>query len=144
MTEEKGYRPPHSLDAEKSVLGAMLLDQELTVEALDALNTKDFFDRKHRMIFQACRDLDSRNSVTDMVTVGEELSRKKTLEEAGGIEYISSLTDDIPLLSNVLQYIKIIKDKAMLRQLIKVSRENINEVLEGTGDVENVLDTAAS
>ncbi len=144
MTEEKGYRPPHSLDAEMSVLGAMLLDQELTVEALDALNTNDFFDRKHRMIFQACRDLDSRNSVTDMVTVSEELSRKKTLEESGGIEYLASLTDDIPLLSNVLQYIKIIKNKAMLRQLIKVSRENINEVLEGTADVEDVLDTAAS
>lgn len=144
MTEEKGFRPPQSLDAEKSVLGAMLLDQELTVEALDALNTKDFFDRKHRMIFQACRDLDSKNSVTDMVTVGEELSRKKNLDEAGGIEYLASLTDDIPLLSNVLQYIKIIKDKAMLRQLIKVSRENINEVLEGIEDVEIVLDTAAS
>ena len=144
MTEEKGYRPPQSLDAEKSVLGAMLLDQELTVEALDALNTKDFFDRKHRIIFQACRDLDGKNSVTDMVTVGEELQRKKNLEEAGGIEYLASLTDDIPLLSNVLQYIKIIRDKAMLRQLIKVSRENINEVLEGTEDVENVLDTAAS
>lgn len=142
--DEKGHRPPHSLDAEKSVLGAMLLDQELAVEALDGLNTNDFFDRKHRRIFQACRDLDSKNSVTDMVTVGEELSRKKTLEEAGGIEYIASLTDDIPLLSNVLQYIKIIKDKAMLRQLIKVSRENINEVLEGTDDVENVLDSAAS
>ncbi|MEN8209831.1 MAG: replicative DNA helicase, partial [Candidatus Fermentibacteria bacterium] len=131
-------------DAEKSVLGAMLLDQELAVEALDALNSKDFLDRKHRMIFQACRDLDSKNSVTDMVTVGEELQRKKNLEEAGGIEYLASLTDDIPLLSNVLQYIKIIKDKAMLRQLIKVSRENINEVLEGTEDVEIVLDTAAS
>jgi len=144
MTEEKGYRPPHSLDAEKSVLGAMLLDQELAVEALDALNEKDFFDRKHRMIFQSCRDLDSRNSVTDMVTVSEELSRKKSLEEAGGVEYLASLTDDIPLLSNVLQYIKIIKDKAMLRQLIKVSRENINEVLEGTADVEDVLDSAAS
>ena len=144
MTEEKGFRPPQSLDAEKSVLGAMLLDQELTVEALDALNTKDFFDRKHRMIFQACRDLDSKNSVIDMVTVGEELQRKKNLEEAGGIEYLASLTDDIPLLSNVLQYIKIIKDKAMLRQLIKVSRENINEVLCGTEDVEIVLDTAAS
>ncbi|MCD4774608.1 MAG: replicative DNA helicase [Candidatus Aegiribacteria sp.] len=142
--DEKGHRPPHSLDAEKSVLGAMLLDQELAVEALDGLNTNDFFDRKHRRIFQACRDLDSKNSVTDMVTVGEELSRKKILEEAGGIEYIASLTDDIPLLSNVLQYIKIIKDKAMLRQLIKVSRENINEVLEGTDDVENVLDAAAS
>ena len=144
MMEEKGFRPPQSLDAEKSVLGAMLLDQELTVEALDALHTKDFFDRKHRMIFQACRDLDGKNSVTDMVTVGEELSRKKTLEEAGGIDYLASLTDDIPLLSNVIQYIKIIKDKAMLRQLIKVSRENINEVLEGTEDVEIVLDTAAS
>jgi len=144
MITEKGHQPPQSLDAEKSVLGAMLLDQELAVEALDGLNTKDFFDRKHRMIYQACRDLDSRNSVTDIVTVGEELSRKKTLEEAGGIEYLASLTDDIPLLSNVLQYIKIIREKAMLRQLIKVSRENINEVLEGTEDVENVLDSAAS
>ncbi len=125
MTDQPGQRPPHSPDAEKSVLGAMLLDQELAVEALDALNTQDFFDRKHRRIFQACRDLDARNSVTDMVTVSEELTRKKMLEEAGGIEYLASLTDDIPLLSNVLQYIRIIRDKAMLRQLLKISRVNI-------------------
>ncbi|MFO8183402.1 MAG: DnaB-like helicase C-terminal domain-containing protein, partial [Candidatus Aegiribacteria sp.] len=144
MTDSRGHRPPHSPDAEKSVLGAMLLDQELAVESLDALNTPDFFDRKHRMIFQACRELDSRNSVIDMVTVSEELSRKKELEEAGGIDYLASLTDDIPLLSNVLEYVRIIRNKAMLRQLLKVSRENINEVLEGTDDVQKILDTAAS
>jgi replicative DNA helicase len=96
MAEEiAGHRPPHSLDAEKSVLGAMLLDQELAVESLDALNTTDFFDRKHRLIFQACRELDSRNSVIDMVTVSEELSRRKNLDEAGGIDYLATLTDDI-------------------------------------------------
>ncbi len=144
MTDQPGHRPPHNPDAEKSVLGAMLLDQELTVEALDALDTQAFFDRKHRRIFQACRDLDARNSVTDMVTVSEELTRKKMLEEAGGIEYLASLTDDIPLLSNVLEYIRIIKDMAMLRQLLKVSRENIQEVLEGTADVKDVLDSAAT
>jgi replicative DNA helicase len=145
VTEQvAGHRPPHSLDAEKSVLGAMLLDQELAVESLDSLSEEDFFDRKHRMIFRACRELDSRNSVIDMVTVSEELSRKKQLEEAGGIDYLASLTDDIPLLSNVLEYIRIIRDKAMLRQLLKVSRENINEVLEGTEDVQMILDTAAS
>lgn len=144
MTEEKGHRPPHSLDAEKSVLGAMLLDQELAVESLDSLNTPDFFDRKHRRIFQACRDLDSRNSVIDMVTVAEELSRKKQLEEAGGIDYLAALTDDIPLLSNVLEYVRIIRDKSMLRQLLTVSRENINEVLEGTEETQVILDTAAS
>jgi len=96
MTDEPGNRPPHSLEAERSVLGAMLLDQELAVEALDALHIEDFFDRKHRRIFQACRELDSRNSVTDIVTVGEELERRKVFAEAGGIEYIASLTDDIP------------------------------------------------
>ena len=100
MTEEvAGHRPPHSPDAEKSVLGAMLLDQELAVESLDSLSEEDFFDRKHRMIFRACRELDSKNSVIDMVTVSEELSRMKRLEEAGGIDYLAALTDDIPLLS---------------------------------------------
>ena len=144
MNDPQGYKPPHSLDAEKSVLGAMLLDQELAVESLDALNTSDFFDRKHRMIFRACRQLDSRNSIIDMVTASEELSRMKDLEQAGGVEYLASLTDDIPLLSNVLEYIRIIKEKSMLRQLIKVSRESINEVLEGTDEVQTILDTAAS
>jgi len=142
MTEETGHRPPHSLEAERSVLGAMLLDQELAVEALDALHTEDFFDRKHRHIFQACRDLDSRNSITDIVTIGEELERMKLFEESGGIEYIASLTDDIPLFSNVQEYINIIRNKSMLRALLKVSRENITEVLEGTGEPGMILDDA--
>lgn len=144
MAEEAGHRPPHSLDAERSVLGAMLLDQELAVESLDSLNTADFFDRKHRMIFQACRELDSRNSVIDMVTVSEELSRRKHLEEAGGVDYLASLTDEIPLLSNVMEYIRIIRDKSMLRQLLTVSRESINEVLESGEEVQVILDNAAS
>lgn len=142
MTEEQGNRPPHSPEAERSVLGAMLLDQELALEALDALRTEDFFDRKHRRIFQACRDLDSRNSVLDIVTMGEELQRQKYLEESGGIEYIASLTDDIPLFSNVQEYLNIIRNKSMLRQLLKVSRESITEVLEGTGEPGMILDDA--
>lgn len=143
MTESGGHRPPHSLDAERSVLGAMLLDQELALEALDSLNTPDFFDRKHRMIFQSCRELDTRNSVIDMVTVSEELHRKKQLEEAGGTEYLSSLTDDIPLLSNVVEYIRIIRDKAMLRQLLKVSRESMTDVIESSEEAGTILDRAA-
>ncbi len=143
MTAEAGHRPPCSLDAERSVLGAMLLDQELATVSLDSLRASDFFDRKHRLIFQACRDLDTRNSVMDMVTVSEELSRKKQLEEAGGVEYLAALTDEIPLLSNVLEYSKIIREKAMLRELVKASRENINEVFEGTDEPRVVMDRAA-
>lgn len=140
--EEKGLRAPQSLEAERSVLGAMLLDQEIAVEILDTLCAEDFHDRKHRRIFQACRDLDSRNTVLDMVTVSGELERVRMLEEAGGLDYLAALTQDIPFFSSVQEHIRIIRAKSMLRKLLKVSRENITEVLEGTAEPAMILDQA--
>jgi len=140
--EEKGLRAPQSLEAERSVLGAMLLDQEIAVEILDSLGSEDFHDRKHRRIFQACRDLDARNTVLDMVTVSGELDRIKMLEEAGGLDYLASLTQDIPFFSSVQEHIRIIRSKSMLRKLLKVSRESITEVLEGTSEPGLILDQA--
>jgi replicative DNA helicase len=143
MTEETaGFLPPQSLDAERSALGGILLDSEIALEAFARLEAEDFFDRKHRYIFQAARDLDSRNEVIDLVTVSEELTRRKWMEQAGGVDYIASLTDCIPVLSNVAQYISIIRDKSLLRQLLVASQENIRNVYDGTGRAQDILDAA--
>jgi len=143
MTEETvGFLPPQSLDAERDTLGGILLDPGIAIEAFARLNADDFFDRKHRYIFQAARDLDSRNEVIDLVTVSEELHRRKWMEAVGGLDYIASLTDCIPILANVVQYIRIIKDKSLLRQLLTASQDNIRNVYEGTGQARDILDSA--
>ncbi len=143
MTDaEKGFRPPSNLDAERSALGGVLLDSEIALEAFTQLVAEDFFDRKHRRIYQAARDLDSRNEIIDIVTVSEELERKKWLEESGGLDYVASLTDCIPVLSSAVQHIRIIKDKSLLRQLLTASQQNIRDVLEGTGQAGMILDEA--
>lgn len=142
MTEETGKKPPCNLEAERSVLGCMLLDQDLAMEALETLRPIDFFDRKHRIIFQACKDLNSNHSELDYVIVSNELKQTKRLEESGGLEYLSSLTADIPLRSNIRKHFEIIKDKSLLRQLLTVSRENIEDVLDGAGETKSILDNA--
>lgn len=142
MTEQTGKKPPYNPEAERSVLGCMLLDQDLAMEALENLRPLDFFDRKHRVIFQACKDLNSNNSELDYVIVSDELKRTQKLAESGGLEYLSTLTADIPLRSNVRKHFEIIKDKSLLRQLLTVSRENIEDVLEEAGDAKYILDNA--
>ncbi len=142
MTDEMGKKPPCNLDAERSVIGCMLLDQDLAMEALENLHVTDFFDRKHRIIFQACKDLSSKNSALDYVIVSDDLKRIQKLEECGGLDYLSSLTADIPLRSNVRRHFEIIKEKSLLRQLITVSRENIEDVFSGTGEARYILDNA--
>jgi len=140
MDELKGYRPPSNVEAERSVLGSILLDQEIALEAFARLNYSDFYDRRHSFIYQACRELDSRNSAIDLVTVCEELADRKWLGECGGEEYVAALTEDIPILSNVIEHIRIVRSKSMLRRLLKTCQDTIREVIQGGEDAAGLID----
>ncbi len=144
MTEEpvRGRQAPHSLEAERSVIGAMLLDRDLSYEALENLGADDFYDRRNQTVFRVCAELERKGRVLDLVTVSEDLKRTGQLEGAGGLDYLASLTDDIPVLSNVSHHIQIIKDCSLLRKLVKVSQENIQEVFDGADEPRSILDRA--
>ena len=133
---------PRSAEAESSVLGAIIVDPELAVEVFAALRAEDFTDRRHRMIYEACLQLDARNSAIDLVTLNAELDRIGNLEEAGGIDFLSSLAGEIPTASGVRSYVDIVRDKSLLRKLLAASNESIREVYESTDEARTIIDRA--
>lgn len=113
--------PPNNQDAERSVLGAMLQDQEAALLSLELLTPESFYVPAHREIFDAMVALQRLGRRADLVTVDEELSRRGTLEGVGGTEYLVSLTQYVPTVSNVRAYIDIVDEKHTLRRLIEAS-----------------------
>lgn len=142
MAEIHGFVPPRNVEAERSVLSGLLMDPEIAVELFTKLSADDFADERHALVWRACQQLDSRNSVIDLVTVCDELQRMKWLDQAGGVEYVSSITEDIPILSNVLQYAEIVREKSMLRRLLSASQMNMGDVVEGRLPARDIIDRA--
>src|SRR5580693_7291323 len=108
---------PNNLDAERSILGAILLDNNALNTAIEALKAEDFFLTQHRHVFQQMIALGEAQHAIDLVTLTEELHRRGELEAAGGAPYLASLVDGMPRVSNVEHYARIVKEKAMLRNL---------------------------
>ena len=115
--------PPHHADAERSVLGSMLISQEAVLLAQEHLQDGDFYDPAHREIFAAALYLAQHNSPVDLVTLDEELARRGKLTGVGGIEYLIALNQHVPSAANVMAYIHIVDEKSTLRKLIGASGE---------------------
>jgi replicative DNA helicase len=115
--------PPHSTEAEKSVLGAMLQSGGAVSSALEMLSADDFYVPAHREIFDAAKALALSHRAVDLVTMDAELSRRGTLPGVGGIEYLIELTQFVPTTANVKDYIRIVSEKSTLRRLITASGE---------------------
>ena len=115
--------PPNNQDAERSVLGAMLQDQEAALLALEILDPEAFYAPAHKEIFDSIKALQRLGRRADLITVDEELSRRGTLEGVGGTEYLISLTQYVPTVSNVRAYIDIVDEKYTLRRLIDAADE---------------------
>ncbi|OFV98449.1 MAG: replicative DNA helicase [Acidobacteria bacterium RIFCSPLOWO2_12_FULL_54_10] len=141
-TQVKGL--PSNVEAERSVLGAILLDNSAYNQAASVLIPDDFYLDSHRRIYQRIMDLSDRSRPADLVTISEELMRNNELEAVGGAAYVSSLTDGLPRLSNIEHYAKIVKDKSLLRRLIQVSNTVASRCVEGSEEAEDVLDAAES
>ncbi len=115
--------PPHSTEAERSVLGAMLQSANAVSAAMEMLTGEDFYVPAHKEIFDAARAVAERHSAVDLVTMDAELSRRGTLPGVGGIEYLIDLTQFVPTTANVKDYIRIVAEKSTLRRLIGASGE---------------------
>ena len=115
---EAGYLPPHSLEAEQSVLGGLLLDNAMWDEVADRLAPVMFYQQAHRLVFQAIRELADRHQPMDVVTVSEALEEAHQLEQVGGLAFLAELARNTPSAANVAAYAEIVKDRHALRQLI--------------------------
>ncbi len=133
--------PPQNLEAEMSVLGGVLLENEALNRALEVLRPEDFYREAHRKIFAALITLSERNEPADLVTLTAVLKNRDALEEIGGSSYLSTLVDFVPTAANISYYCKIVKEKAISRELIKVATEIASRGYEG-GEVEASLDWA--
>jgi replicative DNA helicase len=133
--------PPQNLEAEMSVLGGVLLENEALNRALEVLRPEDFYREAHRKIFTALITLSDRNEPADLVTLTSALKAVNALEEVGGSTYLSTLVDFVPTAANISYYCKLVKEKAISRELIKVATEIAGRGYEG-GDVETSLDWA--
>lgn len=134
--------PPQNLEAEVSVLGGVLLDNEALNRVLEVINEGDFYREAHRKIFSAIIDLYERSEPVDLITLAEGLKKLDTLEEVGGIEYLNSLANSVPTAANISYYAKIVKEKSILRKLISRATEIINQGFGVSGDVDDFLDRA--
>ncbi|RMF92441.1 MAG: replicative DNA helicase [Candidatus Schekmanbacteria bacterium] len=136
--------PPHSVDAEKSVLGGILLDNYSINICLEVINADDFFVKSNKIIFETMVELDKMGSAIDLVTLKEHLDKKKQLEAVGGILYLSSLLEVIPTSANILHYAKIVKEKSMLRKILSSSKELLEKCYSENADSTELLMEAES
>jgi replicative DNA helicase len=134
--------PPQSLEAEQSVLGGILIDNEALDRVLEFVSADDFYREAHRKIFRAAIELSERDEPADLVTLAETLQAHGELTEVGGRSYLAELADRVPTSANVATYARIVREKAILRDLITVSTRIATEGYEGTDDVSGFLDRA--
>src|ERR671912_2508546 len=135
---------PHNLEAERSVLGAILIDNDSMNVAAAMIDAKAFFRDAHRRIYERMMDLSERSSPIDLVTLKEELERTGDLEEVGGPAYIASLVDGVPRSTNVEYYAQIVKEKATLRNLIFSANKILGSAYEADQEADLILDEAES
>jgi replicative DNA helicase len=133
---------PHNLEAEKSVLGAILIHNEAFNHAAELIDSRDFFRDAHRRIFDKMVALSERNEPIDLITLKDELQRAGELEEVGGPAYIASLADGVPRSANVEHYARIVKEKATLRRLIHSANRILADAYQAEDDADLILDGA--
>lgn len=142
MMEERV--PPQNIEAEQSVLGAMLIDKEAIARATEILSSEDFYREAHRVIFNAIMELYNKNEAVDMITLTDVLRRDGKLEDVGGIAYVTSLANAVPTAANVKYHAEIVAEKSVLRQLIRVSTEIAAMGYEAGDEVNVLVDKAES
>src|SRR6266516_2697 len=133
---------PHNIDAEKSVLGSILVNNENYYRVIETLRPEDFYLDAHRVIYRKMVELIERSKAIDLITIQEELVRASQLESAGGITYLAGLLDGIPHLANIDHYIEIISEKALMRQLINSANKIMAECFDQAEPAEEILDRA--
>jgi replicative DNA helicase len=134
--------PPQNLEAEQSVLGGILIENEAINRVTEILDPDDFYRDAHRKIFNALINLSERDEPADLITLTNELRKIDQLDSIGGASYLASLIDSVPTAANIEYYAKIVKEKSILRKLIQTSTEIVTQSYEDRGDIEVFLDEA--
>ena len=134
--------PPQNIEAEQSVLGAMLIKKEAITQAQELLRPNDFYREAHRIVFETMLELAGDNEAVDLVTLTEALRKKEMLEKVGGISFITALANYVPTAANIVYHAQIVKEKSELRHLIDAATEIASAAYEATDDVKDIMDDA--
>jgi replicative DNA helicase len=134
---------PHNLDAERNIIGGLLLDSEAWDTVADVLSGSDFFDKRNQLLFETVKELQSKGLPVDLVTVTDRLNQKGCLADVGGSEYLYDLIESTLSSANIQTYAQLVKEKAIVRNLIRGSTEIIEKAYSGQFEsVEHLLDSA--
>jgi replicative DNA helicase len=145
MTADTLEKPlPSNIDAERSILGAILLDNNALNAAIENLRPEDFFLDQHRRVYTPMIALGDNQQASDLVTLTEELHRRGDLEASGGAPYLAALADGMPKVSNIEHYARIVKEKALLRNLIHATHNIQQRAMDGEDGADTILDNAES
>ncbi len=134
--------PPQSIEAEMSILGGVLLDNEAINRCLELIEADDFYRESHRKIFRAMIDLSNRSEPCDLITLTDMLKRKGELEEVGGGAYLATLVDYVPTAANIAYYCRIVKEKSVTRRLITAATDIVTRGYDEETTVDELLDGA--
>lgn len=137
-----GRIPPQNIEAEQSVIGAVLLDKEVLSNVTEIISSQDFYRDDHKEIYEAVIDLYEKGEPIDLITVSEQLKLRGTLESVGGLEYLTNLAGAVPTTANAKHYARIVEEKSILRRLIKASSEIVNMSYEASEEITFLLDKA--
>lgn len=137
-----GRIPPHSLEAEQSVLGAMILDKEAINTATETIRPEDFYKEANKEIFEAIITLSNKNEPVDLITLSEELKNRGNLENVGGISYLAELSSGVATTANAKYYCDIVEEKSILRRLIKSCDGIMDKSYEGSEEVNAIIEKA--
>lgn len=133
---------PQNIEAEQSVLGAMLIRQEAITETQEILRADDFYREAHRIVYNAIEELFSNHEAVDLVTLTEQLRKTNNLDKVGGISFVTALANSVPTAANVVYHAKIVKEKAELRRLIDAATEIAAKAYADEDDVDDIMDDA--
>ncbi|MBM3250245.1 MAG: replicative DNA helicase [Candidatus Omnitrophica bacterium] len=134
--------PPQNLEAEMAVLGSMLLDEDAISSACETLDVDFFYKENHRKIFEAILDLYNANKAVDLITLTDKLKESGLLEEIGGPSYLTSLANSVPTAANINHYVRIVKEKNILRTLINNATRIVSMCYESDGNIDELVDSA--
>jgi len=137
-----GKIPPSDIEAEQAVLGSMLTDKDAVIAAIEVVKPEDFYREDNKIIYTAVLNLYNRAEPIDIITLKSELMSMGKFDNVGGLEYLVELPEKVPTTANVDKYIKIVEEKAILRNLIKTANEIITLGYDPTEEVENIMDSA--
>lgn len=134
--------PPQNIEAEQSILGSIMIENDAFPKVIETISREDLYKESHRKIFDAMIELFEKSEPIDLITISEELRKRNVLEEIGGEAYLSTLASQVPTAANVRYHAKIIREKALLRALIKSSSEIASKVYEENLDADELVDHA--